>query len=142
MLTCITVQRTGKYRVVCVSGHEHFDDDGADLPTRPISGKTSECLALPRLGAADHPALQHIFGGVLFQMLPPKRTSASTVSQALAFRSFFLIPFMNIKLKHSKGDQRKISQQLLSQQECQLAEGDWEWRHFSALADPGRLVNI
>lgn len=84
------------------SGQEHFDDDGADLPRRPISGKTSECLASPCLGAADHPALQHILAGVLFQMLPLKRTSASTTSQALAFRSFFFIPFMNIELQHSK----------------------------------------
>ena len=35
---------------------------------------------------------------MLFLMLPPNGTSASTTSQALAFRNFFLIPFMNIEL--------------------------------------------
>lgn len=59
----------------------------------------TELLASPCLGAADHPALWHILGGaVLFLMLPPNGTSASTASQALAFRNFFLIPFLNIEL--------------------------------------------
>lgn len=88
------------------SGQKQLDEDGADLPSRPSSGKTSECLASPCLGAVDHPALQHIiprgWGALLFQMLPPNRTSASTTSQVLTFRNFFLLPFMNIELKRSK----------------------------------------
>lgn len=107
------------------------DDDRADLPTRPVSGKTAEHLASHCPGAADRPALQHSSGQgggrcggggageavyVLPQMLPPNRTAPSTTSQALPH------PIYEYRTETFRVRSEVNFLELLSQQQCQLAK--------------------